>query len=552
MVKNILKNGVNFLNVSQTNIISAATVIMIMVSAAKILGVIKLRMLSARFLPEELGIYFAAFRLPNLIFEFLVLGALTSAFIPVFTGLLSKGKKDEAFLMSSSVINIGVLLTVVVALPLFIFANQISSLLAPGFTNSEISLMTSFTRIVILAQVIPLIVGNFLTGILQSFKCFLIPALAPVLYDIGIILCIYFLTPVAGLYAPVYGVVLGAFLFLAIQIPLIIKLGYRHKFRLDIRRPEVREVGKLMLPRSIGLAASQIDSTTDLILASILGSRSITVFAFAQALQQLPVFLFGSTIAQASLPTLSEEIANSDREKFKSTLLTSLHQILFLVFPASVLLLVLRIPLVRLAYGAKLFDWDATILTGQTLAMFSVSVFAQSAIQLLARSFYALHDSKTPVIIGILTVLLNVILSVALVFIFHLPVWALGLSTSISSITNVFLLLYFLDLKVNSFNRRLLFVSPSKIFIASFITGLFLYIPMKLLDTLVFDTTRTINLIILTLIVSVIGFSVYLMLAVFLKIHEATLFISGIKKIGNFRKVLIATPEVIDGEKPNP
>lgn len=552
MVKNFLKNSVKILNSKQTDIVSAATVIMLTVAVSKILGLIKLRMLSARFTPDELGVYLASFRLPNLLFEFLVLGALTSAFIPVFTRLLSQEKKEEAFYVATSVINIGIILTLIFSLPIFIFSKQISLFLAPGFNDAQLETMASFTKIVLLAQVIPLIIGNFLTGILQSYKRFLIPALAPIAYDIGIIVCIYFLAPKLGLYSAVYGVIFGSILFLLIQVPTVISLGYRFGFNFDFYHKGVREIGKLMLPRTIGLAASQIDATTDLILASLLGARAITIFNFAQTLQLLPILLFGSTISQAALPTLSEEIGESNPERFKTTLLTSLNQILFLVFPTSVLLLVLRIPVVRLAFGAKLFDWEATILTGKTLAAFAISIFAQSGVQILARAFYAMHDSKTPVIVGIFSVVLNIIFSVVFVYFLKFPIWSLGISTSIASIINVLVLLFSLDRKVKGFDRNLLFSSPIKIFFASVITGACLYVPMKLLDQLVFDTTRTINLIILTGVVSIIGFSVYLLLAVILKITEASLFLSGIAKIGNFRKILITSPEIIDAEKPNP
>ena len=552
MVKNFINKSVSFLSIRQTNIISAATVIMLTIAVSKLLGVVKLRILSARFTPEELGVFLASFRIPNLLFDFLVLGAVTSAFIPVFTSFLTKGKKEEAFWVSSSVINISILLTLLFSLPILFFSKEISALLAPGFTPKEIETMASFTRIIVLAQVLPLLVGTFLTGILQSFKNFLIPALAPIVYDIGIIICIIIFAPSAGLYSAVYGVVLGAILFLLIQIPQVLSLGYRYQPVLDYKHSGVKEIGKLMAPRTIGLMAYQIDSTIDLILASLIGARAVTIFNFAQTLQQLPILLFGSTIAQASLPTLSEESASSDLQKFKSTLLTSLHQILFLVFPASFILIVLRIPIVRLAYGAKLFDWEATILTGKTLALFAFSVFAQSAVALLARAFYALHDSKTPVIISIISVTTNIIGSIIFINILHLPVWGLALSTSIASLLNAFLLLYFLNKKLQSFTFEELFSSPVKIFIASTLTGICLYIPMKILDQLVFDTTRTINLIMLTTTVSVIGFAVYFTLAIVLKIKEAYLILGGIQKLGNFRKELTKTPEIIDGEKSNP
>lgn len=551
MVKNFINKGVSLLSIRQTDIISAATVIMLTIAISKLLGVIKLRILSARFTPEELGVFLASFRLPNLLFDFLVLGALTSAFIPVFTRYLAKDNKNEAFSVSSSIINISILLTIIFSVPIFFFSEDISRLLAPGFSTEEIIKMASFTRIIVLAQVIPLLIGTFFTGILQSFKNFLIPALAPVVYDVGIIICILIFSPSAGLYSAVYGVVVGAILFLLIQLPTVLSFGYRPRLTMDYKHPGVKEIGKLMAPRTVGLMAYQLDSTIDLILASLIGARAVTIFTFAQTLQQLPILLFGSTIAQASLPTLSEE-STSDLKKFKSTLLTSLHQILFLVFPASVILIVLRIPIVRLAYGAKLFDWEATILTGKTLALFAVSVFAQSAVALLARAFYALHDSKTPVAISIVSVAVNIVASITFINFLQLPIWGLALSTSIASLLNAFLLLFFLNRKIKSFSVNELFISPLKIFLASVLTGICLYIPMKILDQLVFDTTRTINLIMLTTTVSLIGFTVYFLLAVILKIKEASLILGGIQRLGNFRKELTRTPEIIDGEKPNP
>ncbi|MCL5675624.1 MAG: murein biosynthesis integral membrane protein MurJ [Patescibacteria group bacterium] len=552
MVKNIFKNGVYLLSMRQTSILSAAFVIMSTVAVSKILGVVKLRMLSARFTPSELGVYLAAFRLPNLLFELLVLGALSAAFIPVFTGYLKNDDKEDAWHVASAVINIGLVVVFICSLPVLIFTTEISRLLAPGFSSSQIELMSEFTRLMIIGQVFPLVVGNFFTGMLQSFKHFLLPSLAPVLYDLGIIAGIFFLTPSYGLRAPVYGVILGAILFMLVQIPALFSYRWHHSFTFDYRHPGVREIGKLMLPRTMGLAVGQIDTTTDLILASLLGARSVTIFNFAQTLQQLPISLFGATIAQASLPTLSEEFGTQDLEKFKSTLLTSLHQILFLVFPTSALLIVLRVPVVRLAFGAKLFDWDATILTAQTLAFFSLSVFAQAIVQLLARAFYALHDSRTPVIIGIVSVLTNVFFSVLFIVFWRLPIWSLGLSTTIASLANALFLLTYLDKKVSGFDRIRLWSSPLKITLASIITGLFLYLPMKLLDALVFDTTHTVNLILLTGIAFFIGFSVYLILAIALKIQEAGLFLQILGKLSQFGQVISKSPEVIDGEKPNP
>ena len=194
MVK-LLKRTVEIFTRQQTSIISAASVIMITVAVSRVLGLFRDRLLAARFSPQDLGVYYAAFRLPNMIFELLVMGALSTAFIPVFTSYLdSKGKK-EAFHMASSLINIGLLVFGLLCLPIVLFTKQISMLIAPGFNSEQLELMSTFTRIIAVAQVFPLIVGNFFTGILQSFRNFFIPSLAPVIYNLGIIIGIVFLTP---------------------------------------------------------------------------------------------------------------------------------------------------------------------------------------------------------------------------------------------------------------------------------------------------------------------------------------------------------------------
>lgn len=533
-----------------SSILSAALVIMVCVCLSRLLGLTRDRMLAARFTPEELGVYFAAFRLPNLVFELLVMGALSTAFIPVFTFYLTKKEEKEAMKVASSVMNLGFLLFLFFSLPIVIFTREISRFLAPGFNEQQLTLMVSFTRIMVLAQVFPLIFGNFLTGILQSYKSFLIPSLAPVIYNVGIILGILFLTPFYGLYGPVFGVVLGAFLFMLIQIPTTLSFGYRHFALLDLSHPGVREVGKLMLPRTLGLAVSQIDTTVDLILSTLLGARAVTIFNFAQHLQQVPIGLFGATIAQAALPTLTREKAKENLEEFKNTLLSSFHQILFLVLPLSVILIVLRIPSVRLVFGASRFDWQATVLTGKTLAFFAISIFAQAEVQLLARGFYALYDSRTPVLIGVFSVFLNTILSILFIQYFHFPVFALGLSTSIASLVNFLLLLFYLDKKVARFDKIRLFLPAIKMFLAAGITAVFLYVPMKLLDKLVFDTTRTLNLLLLTGIATSIGLSVYLFLAWFLDVEEVKTFVDLVKRVGKLKQLVFETQgEMINGKE---
>jgi len=518
----------NFLFRRQTNILTAASVIATAVLASRLLGLIRDRLLTA-FPVEELDIYFAAFRLPDFIFQVLVMGALTTAFIPVITELITKHDEERVWKVASTVLNIALVGFFILGLGIFIFAEPLSLLIAPGFTGEKLAVMANMTRIMILAQLF-FILSNFLSAIIQSSKRFLLPAIAPVVYNLGIILGIVFLSPSLGIYGAAWGVVIGTFLHFSVQLPVIGHLKIRYQPIIDIKDQYAMEIGRLMLPRTLGLAVAQINFTIDTILASLISASSITVFNFASHLAQLPIGLFGATIAQASLPTLSEEQARENPENFKTTLLNSFHQILFLTLPATAILIVLRIPVVRLVFGSKTFPWEATVLTGRTLAFFGLGIVAQGLIQLLVRGFYALRDSRTPVKIGIFSFAVNIMASMTAIFIFHLPVWGLALSSTIGDLVNVTFLLVSLYKKVR-FSLTLLLIPAIKMFFAALMAGISLYIPMKLLDQLVFDTTRVMPLIALTGIASFAGLSVYLFLTWLLEIKELSAFTGIIQRI---------------------
>jgi putative peptidoglycan lipid II flippase len=458
------------------------------------------------------------------------MGALTSAFIPVFTRYLTRDEEKKGWRMTATLINISLALLAVLSLPMLIWTTEFSRLLAPGFSADQIQQMASFTRIMIVAQVLPLLVGNFFTGLLQSYNLFIIPAVAPVVYNMGIIAGILILSPLWGLYGPVAGVGLGAILFMLIQLPLLLRIGYRHSLSFDVKDHGVREVGRLIGPRTFGLAVSQIDMTVDLILASLLGARMVTIFNFAQHLQQLPVGLFGASVAQAALPTLSVASVKDDGEHFRQTIVKAMHQILFFVLPASVLFIVLRIPIVRLVFGASRFDWEATVLTGMTLSVFSVSLFAQSLVHVLARGFYALYDTKTPVKVSVISILVNTVLSVLFVQYWHLPIWSLGLSTSIASIVNAVVLFVLLDKRLGHFPKWELFGSPLKMLLASIAAGCAIFVPLKVFDQLVFDTTRTVGLILLTGTATLAGLVVYLTIAWLFNVSQVVSFLSLIRR----------------------
>jgi len=522
----------------QSSIGSAAIILMVTVLLSRILGLVRDRLLAGTYPPDLLGVYFAAFRLPNMMFDLLVTGVLTTAFIPVFTRLLTQKGEKYAWHMASIVMNYAVISFAIFSLPVLLFAKQVSFLLAPGFSPDEQTIMANFTRVMIIFQVFPLMIGNFLTGMLQSYQLFFIPALAPILYNIGTIIGILFFAPIFGLWAPVIGVVIGAFLFLLVQIPVLLHLKYTHSWSLDKGIEGVKEVAKLMIPRTIGLGVSQIDTTADLTLASLLGTRMVTIFNFAQHLQQLPIGLFGATIAQAALPTFSRSSAHEEKGQFRKQLISSLHQILFFVLPLSILFIILRIPITRLVFGSDEFDWEATVLTGQTLATFSLSLCAQSFIQVLARAFYALYDTKTPVIIGIIGIVLNVVFSVVFVYGFHWSIWALGLSTSLATILHAGALFFMLQRRIGRFSLHDLVITPGKIVFASVIMGVIIFVLQRLLDQLIFDTTRTVNLLLLVGTVSGVGGSVYLFLSWVFGVGQVERFIFQLKKLKKVRTLL--------------
>ncbi len=492
---------------------------------------------------SEIGIFLTAFKVPNVLFDLIVMGAMTTAFIPVFTSYITKGDHAGANRIASTVLNLTTIVFVVFSIITFVFAEPVMRILAPGLTIRETSEVVIYTRIMLIGQTLPLLLGNFLTGILQSHKRFLVPASAPILYNIGIILGIWFLAPSMGLLGVVWGVVIGAILFALVQIPLVMHLNFKYQPVLDLKHPGVVDMAKLFFPRLIGLSINQIGYLVTFSISTLLGPRGVTIFSFAQQLAAIPVSLFAATISQAALPTLSEEQEkDKSLESFKKTFLTCLHQILFLVLPAAAILIVLRIPIVRLVYGSPKFDWFATVDTGRTLAFLGVALIFESATNIIVRGFYALHDSKTPVAIGVVTVIINVALAVLAIPVLHLPIWGLALAMAITDALYATILMVFLYFKAHGFPLYDLLVPALKMLVAATLTGISLYIPMKLLDQLVFDTTRTVPLIFLTGTATLIGMSVYLFLTWVLNIKELQSFVA---LFGRIKKLLFAAEKEV-------
>lgn len=545
MVTNIFKKGIATLVSKQTNIFSAALFIILTTILSQLLGLFKYRILVTLFgASNELGVFFAAFRIPDFVFQVVIAGALSTAFIPIFSEYVGMGKRREADSFTSSLLTYGVMLYVAMSLIVILFSYPLCQLVAPGFSPAELRLMAQFMIIIQLSQLF-FILGTVSTAVLQSLQHFLIPGIATAFYNLGIIVGLVLLVPFIGIYAATIGVVIGAFLFFLVQVPLLIHSGFIYKPSFDLQNG-ASKVMHLMIPRSATLIVTQLAITANVFFASFLGARSLVIFDLAQTLVLAPVVLFGQSIAQASFPALSQK--KGDRKAFNSIFVSSFNQILYLTLPLSVLFIVLRIPLIRLFFGASRFDWAATVDTGRTLAYFSVSIAAQSLIYLLARGFYAHKDTKTPLIITILTVVINILLSYIFVLQIHLPIFFLAFAFSIANILAALLLFFLLDKKI-TLPKKNIMVAFVKVSVATILMGVALYIPIKLLDQLVFDTTKTINLILLTGIASVAGLTTYILFTWMLKIHEASYVIEVVKKLRNARQLLKEMGEMIEGPK---
>jgi putative peptidoglycan lipid II flippase len=470
VIKRLINN--NFLNERPTQSIAAAAFIISLAGiASRILGLIRDRILAGQFgAGDTLDAYYAAFRIPDLIYNLIIVGALSAAFIPVFTELIAKDNEEEAWKLSSGVLSL--LVVVVGALSVFfaIFAPQLMKLITPGFTGEKMELTVVLTRIMFLSPFLLGISGIF-GGVLVSFKKFLIYSLAPVFYNVGIIIGAVYFVKFWGPIGLAWGVALGAGLHMLIQYPSVKHSGFHfYPIFSDIfKNQKIRKVLKLMLPRTLTVAANQINLTIVPLFASNLAAGSLTAFYLANNIQSAPLGLFGISFAIAVFPSLSSLAAQKKGAEFINTFSRTFRQILFFIIPFSVFIYVLRAQTVRLALGSGKFDWNDTIMTFQILGLLTIGLFAQSLMQLLTRAFYALQNTKTP----LYTVLISEIINIILIFIFIGKYGILGIAfaLSVSSIINMILLLFFLRRKISRIDGKTILDSTLRILAASLIGG---------------------------------------------------------------------------------
>ncbi len=433
--------------------------------ASRVLGVVRDIVISHQFgTSRALDAYFAAFTIPDLIFNVVAGGALGSAFIPTFAAALAKGDTNRAGRLASAVVNLALILLTAIALVLMVLAPQVAAAAWRGFSPEDQALTASLMRWMLLT---PIIFGlsGILMGILNTYQHFVLPALAPVLYNAAIIVGAIILAPTMGVYGLAAGVVGGAFLHLLVQVPWLLRQGIRYTPTLGINNPDVFEVGRLMLPRTIGLATVQINLLVNTILASALPAGRIAALSYAFRLMLLPHGIVALSLATAVFPTFSEQMARRDLDDFRATFSQVLRATLFLTVPAAVGLFVLGAPLIALLFQRGEFDAQSTAETAFALQFFAIGLFAHSCLEIIARAFYAMHDTKTPVLVGVLAMGLNLALS--LLTISPLAQGGLALANSLATLVEMSALLYILRRRLGSLDDRRVLASVGRIVIAA-------------------------------------------------------------------------------------
>ena len=528
MIKKLFQGQIN-------NITIAASLVAVSSLISRFLGIFRDRILAGEFgAGDILDVYYAAFRVPDLIFNLLVLGALSAGFIPVFTSLLRNplakvkswagGEKNkEAWDLVNDIFNI-----LLIGLFIFcglgiIFAPILTKLIAPGF-NSEMQAMTSsLTRIMFLS---PLLLGisSVLGGVLQSFKRFFIYSLAPIMYNIGIIVGALYLVPLWGIYGLAWGVVLGAALHMLVQLPIAIRLGFRYRLKINFKNSRIRKIGAMMIPRTMSLAISQINLVVITAIASTLAVGSLAIFNFANNFQSFPIGVFGISFAIAAFPAMSAVAFN--KKKLVNNFSSTLRQILFFIVPATVLLITLRAQIIRVVLGTGNFNWEDTILTMNTLGFFSISLFAQACLPLLIRVFYARHNSLTPFFIGLVSAMANVILSLWLSRSYGVAGLALGFS--IASIFNFILLWLALHIEIGNLDELRILNSTIKFSAAAVLAGIAVQ-SVKLLVWPYIDMTRTWGVFTQGFLAGLSGILVYAIICSLLRSEEFIAIWSPIK-----------------------
>ena len=446
---------------------------------SRILGLVR-DILIANFFGSGLSAdaFFVAFRIPNLLRRLFAEGSFSVAFIPVFTGYLQKKSRQQAIELAQVVLTVLILILTAVTVLGIIFSPVIVRIIAPGFggTGEKFALTVLLTRMMFPYIFLVSLLALFM-GILNSLKHFAAPALAPAFLNLGMIAALLFIapsmkTPTVGL---AIGVLVGGVIQVVLQIPFLLKRGMDLGLKWKLNHPALRRIGALMVPTIFGSAIYQINQLVGTLLASLLREGSVSYLYYADRLVQFPLGVFAIAISTAVLPSLSREAAQGDVEGLKGTLSHALRLTMFITIPAMIGLIVLREPIIRLLFQRGAFSVTATVMTARALLYYSVGLWAFAGLRVFVSAFYSLQDTKTPVKVAVIAMLLNIIFSIMLM---HTPLehGGLALALSLASSLQLLMLILLLRKRLGGVEGRSVFISMGRSFFASLIMGACIYV----------------------------------------------------------------------------
>jgi putative peptidoglycan lipid II flippase len=412
-------------NTANRQIARAAGLVMAAFVFSQVTGLVYQILVAESFgTDQSMDAFNAANRVSETLFRLIAGGALGSAFIPTFTQLLVEGDQDKAWQLASAVGNLVLIILSTLGLLAAIFAPQIvRNFLAPGFYDPAQEQMTVNLMRIMLPSAAIFGISGLLMGVLNSYQVFLIPALTPAMYRLGMIFGTVVLAPKMGIYGLAWGVIIGALAHLILQIPSLIQQGGNYSPTLGLKIPEVREVAQLMGPRLLGVAVVELNFWVNTRLASYMPEGSVTGITFAFVLMLMPQAAIAQSIATAAMPTLAAQYARGRLDAVQDSLASIVRGVLLLSVPASMGLILLRVPVVQLLLQRGEFTQRSTELVAWALLWYAAGLVGHSVMEVLARAFYALHDTRTPVMVGTAAMTLNVAFSFGFSALFRRIEW---------------------------------------------------------------------------------------------------------------------------------
>lgn len=414
MVRRLL----NLLNKEIIGLHQAAFLLGFFALSSQILALFRDRLLAHNFgAGIDLDIYYAAFRVPDLIFITVASLVSVSILVPFLIERIKQGK-DETKYFINQIFTFFFLVIILVSVFIFIVAPFILTLIFPGFSDGDFERLVYLTRLMLLSPIF-LGVSNLFGSISQIHQRFFLYALSPIMYNFGIIAGIVFLVPLLGILGVAVGVVLGAFLHMLIHVPFILKKGFLPNFSFPLNISLLYSVVRLSIPRTITLGITQFLIIALLSLASLMLEGSIAIFSFSFNLQSVVLSIVGVSYSLAVFPTIAKLFSEGNKKKYWGYIITSAQHIIFWSVPAAVIFIVLRAQIVRVVLGTGMFDWGATQLTSAALALFSLSVVFQGLILLFVKSYYAMGKTALPLVINLVSGVFAVLSAFVLVFLFE-------------------------------------------------------------------------------------------------------------------------------------